>query len=402
MNNKTYSLSIIEFVSLMATMMALVALAIDALLPALDEIANTLTTKSTNNTQLIISILFLGLAIGQLIFGTLSDFIGRKPSICLGILIFIIGCLVSFFSTNLEYMLFGRLFQGIGLSGPKIISIALIRDQYEGPAMARIMSFVMSIFIIVPAIAPALGQGILLFANWRYIFLMLTIVALVVLLWFMVRQPETLPIGQRKPFSVIRVVTIISKICTNRVSLGYTIMAGLVSGIFLGFLSSVQQIFKSYNYDHLFVGCFAILALFIGSASIVNAKVVLRYGAQHMVRLALVILCLTSIIFLLSSIYHSLNFLSIMIFFIISLFAIGILFGNLSALAMEPLGAVAGIGSSIVGSLSTLISVPFGILIGFSYDGSAIPLIIGFFILSSLSLGIIYWVEKKKDTLTNS
>ncbi|PKV50093.1 DHA1 family bicyclomycin/chloramphenicol resistance-like MFS transporter [Aquimarina sp. MAR_2010_214] len=395
MNKKTHSLSITEFVSLMATLMALVALAIDALLPALDEIANTLTTEETNNTQLIISILFLGLATGQLFFGTLSDFIGRKPAICLGVSIFIIGCLISFCSKNLEYMLIGRLFQGIGLSGPRIISVALIRDQYEGLAMARIMSFVMSIFIIVPAIAPALGQGILFFVTWRYIFLMLIIVALAALFWFMIRQPETLPKEQRKSFSIMNIANIISKICTNRTSFGYTVVTGLVSGIFLGFLSSIQQIFQSYNYSHLFVGCFAILALFIGSASLINAKAVLRYGVRHMVGVALVTLSLTSFIFLLSNLYYPLNFWSIMTYFMISLFSIGILFGNLSALAMEPLGAIAGIGSSVVGSLSTFISVPFGILIGFSYNGSAIPLIIGFFILSSLSLGIMYWIEKK-------
>ncbi|MCE7990620.1 MAG: multidrug effflux MFS transporter [Roseivirga sp.] len=397
MNRKTTSpLSTIEFVALMATMMALVALSIDTLLPALDEIANDLPLKRTNDTQLIISIFFLGLALGQLFFGTLSDFVGRKPAVAIGISIFIAGCFISFFSKGLEFILIGRLFQGIGLAAPRIISVALVRDQYEGPHMARIMSFVMSIFIIVPAIAPALGEGILYFMHWRYIFLVLAVVALVAFLWFMVRQPETLDTENRKPFSIKQVTSTLYKICTNRVSLGYTLVAGFISGVFLGFLSSIQQIFHSYNNDHLFVGGFAVFALFIGSASLVNAKIVLRYGVQRMVKLALIVLCLVSGVFLVSGLSLGLSFTMVMIYLVISLFCVGILFGNLNALAMQPLGKIAGIGSSVVGSLSTLISVPFGILIGFSYNNSAIPLIIGFLVFSSLSLGTVYWIEKPR------
>lgn len=397
MNQKTTSpLSTIEFVALMATMMALVALSIDTLLPALDEIANDLPLKRTNDTQLIISIFFLGLALGQLFFGTLSDFVGRKPAVAIGISIFIAGCFISFFSGGLEFILVGRLFQGIGLAAPRIISVALVRDQYEGPHMARIMSFVMSIFIIVPAIAPALGEGILYFMHWRYIFLVLAVVALVAFLWFMLRQPETLDRENRKPFSVKQVITTLYKIFTNRVSLGYTLVAGFISGVFLGFLSSIQQIFHSYNNDHLFVIGFAVFALFIGSASLVNAKIVLRYGVQRMVKLALIVLCIVSGVFLVSSVFLGLSFTMVMIYLVISLFCVGILFGNLNALAMQPLGKIAGIGSSVVGSLSTLISVPFGILIGFSYNNSAIPLIIGFLVFSLLSLGTVYWIEKPR------
>lgn len=389
-----YPIPVFEFVALMAMMMALVALSIDSLLPALPEIAVSLDRVGSNDIQLIISMLFLGLAAGQMIYGTLSDFIGRKPAVYLGLLMFFVGCIISFFADILAVMLVGRFLQGIGLAAPRIISIALIRDQYEGSVMAKVMSFVMSIFIIVPAVAPALGQGVLFFAHWRFIFLLLSLVAVIILLWFMFRQPETLEAENRMPFSFNRIFKAIVQICNNRVSLGYTIVAGFVASMFLGFLSSIQQIFEAYNNAEIFAGGFAFLALFIGGASLLNAKLVVHKGMRFMVRVALAVLFIVSLIFLALSFFWHLDFWVIMIFFVISLFCVGILFGNLNALAMEPLGHVAGIGSSLVGSLSTFISVPFGILIGLSYNGTATPLIIGFLVFSLLSLGMIFWIGK--------
>jgi len=388
-----------EFIALMASMMALVALSIDAVLPALNEIINGLSILESNNAQLIISILFLGLAIGQIIFGTLSDFIGRKPAVSIGILIFVLGCLISFFSNTLFIMLIGRLLQGIGLSGPRIISVALIRDQYEGAAMARIMSLIMSIFIIVPAIAPLLGECILFFMSWRYIFIISMLVGLIVLLWFVMRQPETLKLVNRKRFSIKSFINVIYQIISNRVSLGYTIVAGLVSGMFLGFLSSIQPIFFFFNNDNLFAIGFAVLALFIGCASLVNAKLVRSFKIELIVKTALKILSIVSICFLLLSLITTLNFWLVMTFLMLSLFCIGILFGNLNTLAMSPLGEFSGIGSSIVGSLSTFISVPFGILIGFLFNNTIVPVALCFLAFSLLSLLVVYWINKSNKSI---
>ncbi len=393
-NNAIKRLSVNEFVPLMASLMALVALSIDAILPALDRIESDFEGVVGNEVQLVVSMLFLGLAIGQLFFGTLSDFVGRKPAVALGIVLFIVGCLLSFFAADLQVLLLGRVMQGIGLSGPRIISIALVRDQYEGTGMARIMSFVMSIFIVVPAVAPMLGQLVLNWAHWRYIFLLLLSIGSVVLVWFVIRQPETLKKERRQAFSLSKVGSVIFAILSNRISLGYTLIAGLVAGMFLGFLSSIQQIFKAYGYADLFVYGFAILALFIGTASLVNAKAVLQYGVKRMVGVALVVLCATSAFYLLVGWLVPLNFAAAMTYLIIAVFFIGILFGNLNAQAMAPLGAVAGIGSSMVGSLSTLISVPFGILIGSYFDNSIMPLLLGFLSLSVLSLILFYWTER--------
>src|SRR3972149_11333972 len=199
------ALSMGEFVPLMALMISLVALSIAAMLPALPRIGRELDVAVENDQQLVISALFLGLGVGQMIYGPLSDSIGRKRAIYGGYVIFVIGCILSIFSTSFEIMLAGRILQGMGAAGPRIVCIALVRDQYEGRAMARIMSFVMSVFIIVPALAPAMGQGILMLSQWRTIFVVFLVLAIVSWSWFALRQPDTVP-AQRPTrffFSVI-------------------------------------------------------------------------------------------------------------------------------------------------------------------------------------------------------
>ena len=193
LSDERTSLGFVEFISIMALMIALTALSIDAMLPALTEIGRDLKVSNTNDTQLVISVIFLGTAVGQLACGPLSDSYGRKPLVFAGITIFIIGSLLCIFASEFSWMLWGRLLQGVGLGAPRVISTAIIRDLYQGREMARVMSYVMTIFILVPVLAPALGQLILFIASWRMIFTMLLIMALLVLCWFMIRQPETLP-----------------------------------------------------------------------------------------------------------------------------------------------------------------------------------------------------------------
>ena len=223
-----------EFVVLMAVIISLVAFCIDAMLPALSTIADELGVRRANNSQLIISLFILGLAAGQVVYGPLSDSTGRKPALYAGLGLFIVGSVVSMLSTGFAMMLAGRIIQGLGLAGPRSVTVAIIRDRYEGRAMARVMSFVMAVFIIVPAIAPALGQGILFVAGWRAIFAGFSVLGLVVFTWFGLRQPETLAPVQRVPFSVGRIAGTIREICAIRETLNYTLAAGLVFGSFPG------------------------------------------------------------------------------------------------------------------------------------------------------------------------
>lgn len=389
-----------EFVALMAMMIAIVALSTDVMLPALSDIGESLAVQRENSTQLVVSFLFLGLAVGQVVYGPLSDSLGRKPVIYAGYVLFICGCLLSIFASNFSVMLLGRLLQGVGIAGPRSVTVALIRDQYEGRLMARVMSFVMAVFILVPVIAPTFGQAILIFANWRAIFGALLTLALLTAIWFAIRQPETLPSNRRIPFSLKRILSALREIFTHPIALGYTIGAGLISGAFLGYLNSAQQIFQEqYKLGTKFPLYFAVIALAIGGASFLNGRLVLRYGMRSLSNWAVLALASLSITFSIIAFMLGGNppLFALMIYLMTSFFCVGILFGNLNSLAMEPLGHIAGVGAAVVGSLSTFISVLLGILIGQSYNYTILPLVGGFAILSTLSIIIMRWAEKKKN-----
>ncbi|MBN1305581.1 MAG: multidrug effflux MFS transporter [Anaerolineales bacterium] len=397
---KTDALSFIEFVSLMAMMMALTALSTDAMLPALSEIGLDLNIQRENTTQLVVTFLFLGLSVGQIFYGPVSDSTGRKPTIYAGYALYIFGCLLSIFAMNFPVMLAGRFLQGVGISGPRSVIVALIRDQYEGRKMARVMSFIMSVFILVPVIAPSLGQGILLIAHWRSIFAVLLALALGTVTWFAVRQPETLPVERRIPFSARRIIQGFKEVLLNRVSLGYTCAAGLISGAFLGYLNSARQIFQGiYGLGALFAIYFSLVALAIGAASFMNASLVIRYGMRKLSGWAIRSIVVLAVLFIpISLLYNSKPPLGLFLaFLLLSFFCIGILFGNLNSLAMQPVGHIAGIGAAVVGSLTTFASTLLGMAIGQSYNGTILPLVSGFALLGLSSNLVMHWSDRGKE-----
>lgn len=404
-NKNQASPSYLEFVVLVSLMMSLMALSIDAMLPALPQISRDLNVQNPNNRQLVVSAIFLGVAVGQLFFGPLSDKTGRKPAMYVGYLLFICGSLLSAFSSTFPMMLFGRLLQGIGISAPRAILLALVRDLYEGRLMARVMSFVMTVLLLIPMVAPSLGQAILFQAGWRSIFFSFVLIALITIIWFALRMPETLPLEKRKPFSLQRIIDATIEIIKIRPAIGYTVSIGLISGAFLGYLNSAQQVFQEqYALGERFPLFFALIALSIGIASFLNARLVLRFGMRYLVRWSLVIIVGLSILILGIAILMpgQLPLWLVITYLMSTFFCVGILFGNQNSLAMEPLGHLAGIGAAIVGSLSTLISIPLGTLIGQSYNGTVIPLLVGIAVLSGLSLSVIYWIKISSKTENRS
>ncbi len=377
-------------------MMSLTALSTDAMLPALSHIGSDLNVQNDNSRQLVVSVLFMGLAVGQLFFGPLSDRVGRKPAVFAGYAVFIVGAILSVFAFSFPMMLFGRLLQGVGISAPRSVTLALVRDRFEGRAMARVMSFIMTVFILVPMIAPTMGQAILLFAGWRSIFGSFVLMAVITLVWFGLRMPETLAPENRAPFSLRRIMTTALEIIKIRPAIGYTVIAGLVSGAHLGYLNSAQQVFQEqYALGELFPLFFAMIALSIGVSFLLNARLVMRYGMRSLVRWSLLMVFTLSLaalgMALLTKGQPPLGLL--MGYFMITFFGIGILFGNNNALAMQPLGHIAGIGAAVVGSLSTLIAVPLGMLIGQSFNGTILPLVAGIAILTGISLIVVHWTE---------
>lgn len=403
MHESKKTMGFVEFVVLMAMTIALTAMSITAMLPALAEIAKDLGVQRANDIQLVVSLLFLGMAVGQMFYGPLSDSIGRKPTIYIGFGLFGAGSLLAMLATSFQMMLVGRIMQGLGTAAPRIVVVALVRDQYSGRAMARVMSLVMSVFILVPVVAPAFGQTILLVAHWRAIFGFYLVLVLVIGVWFAWRQPETLPHDRRIPFSLIRIGRAVHEVVAHRTAFGYTLAMGLVSGAFIGYLNSTQQVFQEqYGLGKLFPLYFAMLAIAIGSASVVNSRIVMHYGMR-----ALSLRALQSI-FVLSVVASGIALLtaghpplwSITPYFLMTFFAVGILFGNLNALAMEPLGRIAGVGAAVVGSLSTLIALLLGTFIGQNYNGTVLPLIGGFAVFSFTAIGVMRWIEAKKPLTT--
>jgi DHA1 family bicyclomycin/chloramphenicol resistance-like MFS transporter len=259
------------------------------------------------------------------------------------------------------------------------------------------MSLVLTTFILVPMVAPAIGQAILLVAHWRAIFAMLLALGLVGLAWFALRQPETLPLERRVRFSLGRVLTGVRETCANRVALGYTLAAGMIFGAFLGYITSSAQIFLSqYGVGRLFPVYFGGLALAIGAATYVNSRLVMRYGMQRLSALAVAALgaCSAAFFVIAWAAGGDPPLWSLMPYLAVAFFCFGLVFGNFNALAMEPLGHIAGVAAAVVGTITSIMSLTLGTLIGQSYDGTVLPLVAGFAVLGLGSLAVMRWTER--------
>ncbi|WP_461303193.1 multidrug effflux MFS transporter [Aureisphaera sp.] len=393
-----------EFIALMASLMSVVALAIDALLPALDVIGVAIGTKQAVDNQLLIIMIFLGLGIGPLLFGPLSDSVGRKPSVYLGFIVFIIASVICVYAQSLEVMVAGRILQGVGLSAPRTICIAIIRDLYSGDYMARIMSFVTVVFLLVPIIAPALGKWILDHYNWEAIFYVQVGISVIISLWFWLRQRETLTEEKQIPFTFKRLYLGLKEILQHRQTMGYTIISGFVVGSFMVYLSASQQIFDSqYGLKDEFPYIFAGLAIAIGAAISLNGILVVRLGMEKLVTTSLLAFFVISMVYVV--LYYSGNNPSIYIlltFFALQFFAIGFLFGNLRALAMEPVGHIAGIAAAITGLISTLMAVPISTFVGRFLEASTLPIFIGFAVCSGISILVLWAVKGRNQASTKA
>jgi len=398
----TPTLALREFVALMALMTSLVALSIDAMLPALAQIGEALNAQDEHDAHLIVSVFFGGMAFGQLFFGPYSDSRGRRETILLGLCIFALGSLVCMQADDMNTMLAGRLIQAFGVSGPRIAAMAIIRDLYVGDGMARVMSFIMMVFILVPMLAPMVGQAVLLFFTWRHIFSLFLIVAALAGSWYFWRQPETLVKAKREPFSWHQFGRSSKFVLTHMSVIGYTLAMGCIFGSFLAYLSASQTIFQEY-YDTgvMFPYIFATLAFSIGLASFFNGTMVMRFGMSKLVRIALVGVLSFALLF--NLILLAFDGLPPLVVTISALFCgfffVGILFGNLNAMAMQPLGEMAGLGAAIIGSLSSLIAVPVALSIDSFLTANLYPIGLGFLIFFVLAAAAVYFAEKERHEI---
>lgn len=378
------------FIAMVAMLMSLTALSIDAVLPAFDYIRVDISMSNPNHAQLVIGFLFAGLAVGQLISGPLSDAFGRKPVLLMGLAIYVVGTCLCYFAQDLDTLLLGRFIEGIGVSGPYISAVAIVRDRFAGRQMAKVLSLVMMIFILVPAIAPSVGQAILILADWRGIFVFYLFYAFVMLCVILFYFKETLPPEKRNPLSFASVGGAFKKVVTNRITISHAIAMGLVFGSFIGYLSSSQQIFQGiFDTGKMFNVYFGCLALVLGVSSKVNSLIVGRLGMRLICQRALSTIIVASSLFLLFQWWGSISLLGLMVYLSSIFFCFGMVYGNLSAIAMEPMGKIAGVATAIIGSLSSCISMALGALIGQLFDNTLQPLTISLIIVPLAALGLI-------------
>lgn len=371
-----------EFVCLMASLTAMMPLSLDSMLPAFPAIGREFDIHTGSQIQLIIALLFLGFGCGQLIFGTISDSLGRKTPIFWGLAIFICGTVLAGSASSFELFLLGRFSQGFGVAAPRVVSLALIRDKFVGNAMAQVVSLVMTIFVLIPVVAPMLGQGILYFSGWRSIFIALFLSGVAIWMWFGLRQNETLPKEKRKALTFKQCFHGLRIVFSSPPTIVGMLISGMLFGNVLGYLGAVQNLFAVlFDQGDRFSLYFAILALTIGAATLLNSRLVLALGMRQLVFLALVSMTIYASIFAFYLVFVRSGTPPLglfMVFMIFTFFSMGFLYGNLNAMAMEPLGEVAGIGSAFFGFVHSTLAVIFAVAVGQHFHESVTSLVLSF------------------------
>ncbi|NDF13122.1 MAG: Bcr/CflA family efflux MFS transporter [Proteobacteria bacterium] len=385
-----------EFTVLMAFLMSIIAISIDAMLPAIGIIGKDLGVVEANHVQYIIGFIFLGMTLGQMVCGPLSDALGRKKVLYMGIGLYLAGSSICFLAHDFTTLLVGRFIQGIGVSGPYVSTMSIVRDKYSGRDMARIMSLIMMIFIMVPAIAPSLGQLILFVGSWRHIFLLYIVYSITIGSWLFFRLEETLPPPNRIPFKFRAIIHGFGEVVKNRTTIGYTLCMGIVFGSFIGYLNSSQQIFQvQFHTGAAFTLYFGGLALLFGVSSLVNSKFVEKLGMRYICRRSALLVVTTSFVFaVLHFLVDDIKLWMFLIYAGVLFFSFGLMFGNLNSIAMEPMGHIAGIASAVIGATSSILSTGIGALIGQLYDNTVFPMTCGFLVFGVLSLILMAIADK--------
>ena len=384
-----------EFVALMASLLALTALAVDIMLPALDRIRDDLGVTIDNRQQLVVAGYMLGFALGQVIYGPLSDRFGRRPVLFAGLGLYIAASLACVFAGTLDELLLWRLVQGFGTAAPRVIAVAVVRDTFGGRKMAEVMSFVMMTFIIVPVIAPSVGGMVLLFGEWHAIFLVLGVAGALILGWTALRLPETRRPEDRAPLSPAWLGAALRRTATTRMTLGYTLATGMIFGALLAYVSSAQQIFTVvYELGDFFPVAFGVTAVGMAAASLVNGRFVGRLGMRRISHAALIGYLAAGLGMALAARLGTPPLALFMGLLILGLFCFGLIMPNFNAIAMEPMGQIAGTASSFVGAVTTAMAAVLGGWVGQRYDGSIVPLADAFAVFAAAGLVIVLVTER--------
>ena len=392
-----------EFVALIAMLFATIAFSIDALLPALPIIGAELSPTTPGRASLILTSFVFGMGIGTFISGPLADAFGRKPVIYVGVGLYIVSAAVAWASSSVEVMLIARVFQGLGASGPRIVSVAIVRDRFAGREMAKIVSIVMMIFTLVPAVAPLVGSVIIAGFGWRAIFMAFILFSLTTALWFGARLPETLAPQNRRPLRPHLIWEALKEIFSHpsvRISI---LVQSLALAMLFSMLMLVQPIYyEIYDRAESFPYWFGAVGLFAGSASLLNAMLVGRYGMRRLVTITLgiqVILSFTMFYFDLGGMAEPYGFAAFVMFQTALFFQAGLTLGNLNAIAMEPVGHIAGIAASVISAISTVLAAAIASPVGLLFDGTIRPLVIAMLIMATMGFALMLRLGQIEDDL---
>lgn len=384
-----------EFVCLIAIMMSLNALAIDAMLPALPAIGADLGVANENSRQWIITAYLLGFGGAQLLYGPLSDRFGRKPVLMSGVSIYVLFSVMAAFSHTFEVLILARIGMGIGVAATRVLAVSIVRDRYEGRTMARVMSLSFLVFLGVPILAPTVGQLVMLVGPWQWIFWVFAIFGSAFIVWAALRLPETLHPNDRRPIRFSPITQAFAQALTNRQAMGYTLAMTFIIGGLFGFINSSQQIFFDvFHKPQLFTTVFALVACGIAVSSLINSQLVEKLGSRMIAHTALLGFIAFSVIHAAIALTGHDNIWTFSILQGCKMFCFGLVAGNFGSMAMEPMGHIAGTASSVQGFISTVFGALLGFAIGQSFNGTTVPLTMGFAMLSIMALLTVLWAEK--------
>lgn len=381
-----------ELITLIALLTALTALSIDIMLPALPDIGRNFGVGNDNDRQMVVTAYLIGLAGGQLIWGHLSDIIGRRLPLILGLAIYVAGSVAALLAPSFALLIVARICQGLGGAAGRTIGTAIVRDTFAGRDMARTMSLVMMVFIIVPMVAPSLGQGLIHIANWRWSFGALLAVGMVAVAWVAARLPETRAGGKDTPR--LGLIASLRAVLSNNVTRGYGLASGLMFGCLVAYISSAQQIFvDAYGLGSLFPLAFGAIASAMAVAALTNALLVKRLGMRRLSHAALVVFMAASTTLAVLCLLGRPPLWALMVLLGLCFYLFALMQANFNAIAMQPVGHVAGMASSLLGAFVTGAGVVLGGFIGRCFDGSPMPLAVGFAVLSICAFLVVLRVE---------
>ena len=388
-------LGFVEFVCLIALMMALNALAIDSMLPALPHIGDELGVANANSRQWVVTAYLLGFGGAQLIYGPLADRFGRKPVLLFGVGVYVVFSLLATLAPTFDTLILARIGQGLGSACTRVLAVSIVRDRFEGRTMARVMSFSFLVFLGVPILAPSIGQAIMLVGPWRWIFAGLGLIGVGLIVWAALRLPETLRPEDRLPIQFRRLASAYRIAVTDRTAVGYTLAMTAVTGALFGFINSSQQIFADvFHAEAAFPAIFALIAGGIAVASLVNARLVVSLGSRKISHTALIGFTAVSAVHAVVAISGHESIWTFAVLQTLTMFCFGLIAGNFGAMAMETMGHIAGTAASIQGFVSTIAGSLLGFAVGQQFDGTTVPMAAGFTLFGLIALGCVLFAER--------